>query len=218
MWKAIQFAVTGVLALFAIMMQISPKEAQSNLSEWLSIVTDNVPPILKTPAADKWTLVFLAAVALVVWLGPWAYKKWGKSNLAAQSTSGEQSSISPATPKAVRDTKMHLAFAFIETGKWGADFFTLAANPGPKNKGFSHADLRQAALDGDIRVWGRLSPNNPHDLITPQYWRIWHIEWFSCLKGECQTEIAEVGYKGGHKYYDLMVSKAEIEAKWPPKS
>ena len=87
--------------------------------------------------------------------------------------------------------------------------------PNSKAKGKSPIIVRQAALDGEIRIWGKLSHYGPHSLIPADYWKIWHIEWFSTLKGESESEIAEIGYSGGEKYYDLMVSKAEIEKKWP---
>lgn len=120
-------------------------------------------------------------------------------------------------PEAKRDTEMHLALAYIETREWGLRFVDIVMKPGAPDKGFSPATVRQAAIDGEIRVWGKPSQNGPYVLIPAGYWEIWQIDWYSAW-GKCHTEIAESGYTGGTKHYDLMVSKVEIEKKWPPKT
>lgn len=84
-------------------------------------------------------------------------------------------------PPVVRDTKMHEALAFIESGQWGQKYYEFIATPNSKTKGKSPMMVRQAALDGEIRVWGKLSNSGPHSLIPADYWKIWHIEWFSAL-------------------------------------
>jgi hypothetical protein len=118
----------------------------------------------------------------------------------------------------VRDTEMHFALAYVETGRWDIRFADIVMKPGAPDKGFSPVEMRQAALDGDIRIWGRASQSGPHVLIPAGYWEIWQIDWYSALESKCRTDIAETGHYGGTKYYDLMVSKAEIEKRWPPES
>lgn len=87
MLKAIQFLVSALLAIGGFMMQIPPEQATSNLSKWLSAVTDKVPPELYSPVADKWAAGALVAVALAVLLVPWLYRQRKKGR---RPETGEQ--------------------------------------------------------------------------------------------------------------------------------
>ncbi len=74
--------------------------------------------------------------------------------------------------EAKRDTKMHEALAYIESGSWGKKYYEYIATPNSKAKGKSPIIVRQAALDGEIRIWGKLSHYGPHSLIPADYWKI----------------------------------------------
>ncbi len=113
-----------------------------------------------------------------------------------------------------RDTKADRALAFIGTGNWDHTYDEFMGLD-YENKGLPFENFRQAALDGKFRVWGKSQPSSPYHPIEKDYWDIWKLEFFSCLKGECKTEIA-TGLPRTEKRYDLMVSKAEIEKTWPP--
>jgi hypothetical protein len=52
--------------------------------------------------------------------------------------------------------------------------------------------------------------------INSEYWRRYQIEWFSLLRGRTTTEPAVVGVKHGDEYMELMGSKAQFGAVWPP--
>jgi hypothetical protein len=127
------------------------------------------------------------------------------------------STISDHVPSEIkRDTKVKVALGYVETGKWNTTFGIVAGTPGGrKDKGFSPSLVRQAALDGDIQVWGKRSQTGPYIPIPAKYWKHWQIDWYSAMGPECQTDEAEHG-ADGFIYYDHMVSKTEIEKKWPP--
>ena len=118
-----------------------------------------------------------------------------------------------------RDTKMSEALAYFVTGKWGGSYFNIVSASEYENKALAPGEIRQAALDGDITVWGKTSntPTSPYIEIRKSYWKKRGVEWFSSDKNECKTEN-ESGQMGGEIYYDLMVSKTEIEKKWPPEA
>jgi hypothetical protein len=353
-WKATQIIGTAILAAFALIMQIKPDDARSNLSAWLSLVTDNVPSSLISPTADKWALAILALAALLLWLGPWIYKRLKKPNKISPPSSplkskskrvglielrdyiksipgwenigetlesvdlikafreaaheevfevwgrrddqrlfksevilskipaiywedasldetrfigsddnislctyvlepnkrgtipayedleveripafewaqsphaaryrGDEDKLSPSVQQkqqsksAVRDTKMHVALAYIETGNWEQDFYEYMATPNANEKGGSYRKVRQAALDGELIVWGTRGEGEPHIKIPQKYWEDWKIEWFSALQKASRTSMSDIGHKGTKIYYDLMVSRTEIEKKWP---
>ena len=118
---------------------------------------------------------------------------------------------------AKRDTKMSQAMAYVMLRQWGKNFMQAISEPEQSDGATVPYELRQAALDGDVLVWGKISSTSPYIDIPKDYWKKWGIEWFSSLKNESKTEN-ESGLMGGEIYYDLMVSKAEIEKKWPPKA
>ena len=130
-----------------------------------------------------------------------------------------QNSALPPTSASIarRDIKMRDALMFIETGKWpdGHTYSLMAAHKTggelPSNR------MREATKYGEVKVWGKPSHNAQYDLIPADYWKIWKIDWHSNPDGECQTERVE-SHSDGFKYYDLMVNKAEIENRWPPKT
>jgi hypothetical protein len=118
-----------------------------------------------------------------------------------------------------RDTKMSEALAYVVAGKWGLSYLEVIGNHDKfGNSTFALVEMRQAALDSQVRVWGRTSNNGPFVEIPPQYWGVWQIEVFSALSSTgCKTEIAEIGHYGGTQYYELMVSKTEVGNRWPLK-
>lgn len=125
--------------------------------------------------------------------------------------------LSPTSTTVVkRDIKMHQALVFVGTGKWKEGPYRITDYPEVNRP---TELMREAAKYGEIKVWGKSSHHNKYDLIPADYWKIWQIDCYSNPEGECQTDVSDVtNWSGGIKYFELMVSKAEIENKWPPKN
>jgi hypothetical protein len=151
--------------------------------------------------------------------------KWDKLNppVLAQELESKSFVAVPIENKrprsAERDTGMLEALAFLQSGHWGLAPTNLLATKDTDRQPMLKClqDVRQAALDGDIRVWGRPSPESPLDLIPKEEWKIFKIKFLSLFhdNSQTQTEIAEIGVNSSLKYHDLMVSRFEVEKKWP---
>lgn len=62
--------LAAVAAMLAIAMQVAPETAQSNLSSWLQLITQNSPELLKNPQMDNWSSGLLLFVALALFTSP----------------------------------------------------------------------------------------------------------------------------------------------------
>jgi hypothetical protein len=74
MWTRARI-ISIACGLVALMIGVSPNDAQSNLSKWLSLLFDNLPEVLRVPAADKWAMAAFVFLALAFLFGPWIAKK-----------------------------------------------------------------------------------------------------------------------------------------------
>ena len=170
----------------------------------------------------------ISAVSLIIAgiigiFGSLLYEYWKKSKLTKplQIAKGvPQETIDVVKgKKAERDTGMLEALAFLQSGHWGLIPNNLLATKDTDRQPILNClqDMRQAALDGDIRVWGRSSPGSPQDLIPKGEWKILKIKFLSLFHDNSQTktELAEIGVNSPLKYHDLMVSRLEVEQKWP---
>jgi hypothetical protein len=174
-----------------------------------------------TPEQTNFGWWFLSTLLFgAVWFGlEKLRKRWQTPPLQIHTsrspTTSSPPADSPPASEAKRDTKMHEALAYVELRQWGRKFHAIVSQPSANpEKGFSPAEVRQAAIDGDIRIWGRKSPHDAYVLIDPKYWETWQIDWFAALKSNAETEKRVTG-AAGYKYYDLMVSRAEFERRWP---
>jgi len=168
-----------------------------------------IPVSRRNPEDTYWDLEVERAPALE-WAQHGAERYRGDEDRSSAASQKEIQKVS-----VTRDTKMHEALAYIESGSWGKKFSEYFMSEYSKTGGNSPVLVRQAALDGEIRIWGKSSQNGPYILIDADYWKIWQIVIFSTMDGSSKTELAEVGYNAGSEYYDLMVSRLEIEKKWP---
>jgi hypothetical protein len=117
------------------------------------------------------------------------------------------------TTKAIRDTKLGDAIAYIVTRKW--DSKPTENSDDAKQMNEALAKLRQAALDEDLRVWGRNYTSSIYEPIDPYYWAKYEVDFLSLFRPEAhvfEDALPNPNYRG------LMVSKAEIEALWPPQT
>ena len=109
----------------------------------------------------------------------------------------------------VRDVSVDEAIAYICFGAWGRKFFDAANSPEVSgSREFNQ--FQQAAADGEVPVWGRLSKARLFEPIDKEFWRKNRIEWFGSLKGEPHTEQIE-RHGTQPRYIDLMTSRAETE-------
>jgi hypothetical protein len=113
-----------------------------------------------------------------------------------------------------RDKSFDEAVTYIVTGHWGGNV-ARATMDGLFEDNNAIQRLRQAAVDGDIRVWAKQSPNSAvHVEIEPVFWETHQPDFMEFLRGGSRTESAELGATN-ERYFDLMVSRAEIERKIP---
>lgn len=121
-----------------------------------------------------------------------------------------------------RDTPLALALGFMLTGGWSADFIDGISggkgNDGVAVRAFSA--LHQAACDGEVIIWGKLSNSHPWVAIPREHWAAFELEWYSSISSTTYQGARDelINTKDAHettRYHDLMVSRAQIEKKWP---
>ena len=116
-----------------------------------------------------------------------------------------------------RDVSLDEAFAYLGNKKWGASFKgeILGDTPAPEDT-LNRLDIvRQAAVDKEITVWGKLQSRLPWVKIPADYWETWQIDYMSILKGSVTTEKSVNLSNYRDKYLELMGSKTEFQRKWP---
>ena len=111
-----------------------------------------------------------------------------------------------------RDISVGEAIAYLCFGSWGKSFHDAAASPEVSGS-WEYNQFQQAAADGEVRIWGRLSANRVYEPIAKEFWRDNNIEWFSLLNADDHTEpIGRVDTRGPvHRYSSLMTSRADAE-------
>jgi hypothetical protein len=76
-----------------------------------------------------------------------------------------------------------------------------------------------ASHEGGLRVWGRTSMSRPFKLIERTHWQDWHIEPAAIFGSEpLRTVPRDRLPSGSSPYFDLHLSKAEVESVWQPAS
>jgi hypothetical protein len=190
------------------------------LASWgvLDPFADVIGGWLKLNVSTAQLINLVGLIAFIVLYGIALFVIWQRRRSVShvlQETILSAEPISSTPIIAKRDTKMDEALAYIETGEWGGEFYAFANNPAQNpRKGLSTVKVRQAAIDKEIRVWGATTLNeDAHVEIDPKYWEDWQIDLLSAMKGETKTEKRH-SHASGFKYYNLMVSKAEFEARW----
>ncbi|MEH6702405.1 hypothetical protein [Parasphingorhabdus sp.] len=113
-----------------------------------------------------------------------------------------------------RDKSLDEAITYILVGRWGGN--VARASMDGKLEGSSVIQrIRQAAVDGRVRIWGKQNPNSAiHKEIEAVFWETHQPEFLEFLRGRSRTEAAELG-ASNERYYDLMISRAEIERELP---
>jgi hypothetical protein len=90
------------------------------------------------------------------------------------------------------------------------------------------AELRQAARDGRITVWGRPEsahlerPYKPMEEIPPDHWRHYAFDFLRCMHSEdearCRSEPDDLKrYPFNKGYADLRLNKMQVKTSWVTK-
>lgn len=79
--------------------------------------------------------------------------------------------------------------------------------------------IRQRAMDGTLTVWGKEGDDQVYKVVPTTYWANRNID---VLKDLMSMDLAGMlaslagDRRPRDEYYDLMLSKEEVEAIWPP--
>jgi hypothetical protein len=86
------------------------------------------------------------------------------------------------------------------------------------------SDLRQAARNGQVFVWGKMAistgvSNSTIDLIEKDYWRTYQFDHEACFKLQGDYSRTEATFQGGVEIYDhLRFNSRQIKKLWKPKT
>jgi len=149
--------------------------------------------------------------ALVIWivwrdLRPVLPEKW-------RQRLGIKLPANPITPLVAprvveRDRKWAEAVALLATGSWDAE--PWSGEDGYTRASLGNSYMRQAAIDGKIRAWGREYPNSGAYLpLEPSYWMAHTIDFMELFKEGASTSAS--GYSRDAVFHDIMVSSVEVE-------
>jgi hypothetical protein len=115
-----------------------------------------------------------------------------------------------------RDTPIAEAVCWTVLRRWGANFVN---DGGGQLDRFVPAvdDMRQAARDGHVRVWGKINRSGVFELIDPTFWADHYKDHMSLFNPDPDAETCTAcnHQRPLARYLDLMVSRAEIEREWP---
>jgi hypothetical protein len=151
--------------------------------------------------------VYAFTIFAVAWGVGWAAKNDLNDPLARFRPQPPQLQPRAESPPPSRERViMREALGFIDNGEW---------NKRPR-RATSARKMREAAIHGDISIWGSSGINIQPLPIKAAYWEHWQIDWPSMLRGEAETAPLD-SEATGVKFYSLTVGKAEVERIWPPR-
>lgn len=108
-----------------------------------------------------------------------------------------------------RDVSLSEALTYHVEGKWGCRYFdSVAAGRSPD--GLALTQAIQLAYDGKLTIWGKRSESGVYELIPKDFWASHHIDNFSLWREHAVT-TANSASAQGPRYFDLMVSRAQVE-------
>ncbi|HJT43217.1 MAG TPA: hypothetical protein VJ750_06905 [Rhizomicrobium sp.] len=78
--------------------------------------------------------------------------------------------------------------------------------------------MRQLAADGKMLIWGQLDAHQLHVIIPREYWVDHQVDFLRAAMAEPERTATErTAHSASYTQYSaLMVSRAQIEAVWPP--
>lgn len=176
------------------------------------------------PEPILWLAAGIAVILLLysaaLWVS-WAFSFFGGKRLDRSKRTAIPPTLGgpttqPTQPRVAaveRDTRLRDAMVFAACRHWRTDVPDDAFAP----MGNALHDFHQRAHDGKIQVWGRVGAN--HGVYTPipkDYWAAHHVEYLDdLLRSEPKTKPTGHGGAAIPAYFDLQVSRVEVEREWP---
>lgn len=124
-----------------------------------------------------------------------------------------------SSPNPERDTPFADALMFASTGSWTASIDHVDPELWQERK----RDIEELAADGKLSVWGKRFVDSPvadmidrvYEPIPAEFWRDGTVNWLQLPHGRAETEERDWHHPLDKHYHELMVSRAEVEARWP---
>lgn len=209
--------LTAIFGIPWALMQVSPHEAASNISQWISLI--GTPPVwLRGPHVDLFASVVLGicTFASAVW--------WWRPDRLFTRVSPLKTRSSAPVPRNLLPLKHNVwlteAAYFVMNREWGAAPVDILE---PAKHTTLHAalmELHQAAYDGDITIWGKQNQSGPLTEIPRWYWKDFNFEMLGLFRPRPEELRTEPNGHGDRWpiYHTLKATKVEVERLWPPGS
>ncbi len=219
---------------------IGPDAAVSNIAKWLEFFgVDRVPDWLRGASVDRYVIVGAVIAGLLylmtIWFAPWCWRR-----LSARSITKPGIGVAARTVETTTELAPYPDTSFENAVRYLTDFSQAELRTVPAGSAAqvrpnvtwvgeqrNHAIemLRQEAILGTIRVWGRRqigqAPARQHeDALTEIPTTYWNEAGLSPLlfMGPSLEPHTAPRTPGDTPtlYWDLTFSLAEVIARWPP--
>jgi hypothetical protein len=108
------------------------------------------------------------------------------------------------------------AIKYIIRRDWSGEVWDISVGAELNALGKAEEDLLQAALDGDVAIWGSVGFESLVRPIRPEYWLEYRFDYFSIIKDDPeQVRTQRSGGGGLEIYVGLKTSKAQVKNIWP---
>ena len=213
---------------------------QRVLGAWgvLDAISDTMGKYLKANVAPETAGWSLGLVLIMSIYGVLLWKVWrphyvhaiphrllDQANLAAaraQFRPGERQidKSSPFVPRGItrtrdRDIGIRQALGYAIDGQWadGADVNTIVVRGlGAFNEPV--AQFCAAAKAGDLRVWGRRTPNGLFQAIESAFWERNTVDISTIITLFQQSRTRPLSSGDSDEFYDLQLNRTEVERVW----
>ena len=115
------------------------------------------------------------------------------------------------------DTPVSEGVAYVHFREWGR---SVSADGGGLmeqiNAGLD--EVHEAAVNARVSVWGQEKSYGPRTKIDPRFWGFEEIDITRLMYPGAQSRTTPDHNGQQPTYVDLMISRAEFEREWPPKS
>jgi hypothetical protein len=136
--------------------------------------------------------------------------RWALANARAR----EAGAINRRTPD--RDTHIKEALWYAITGDWDAGAGSMLFGNAHRLDAVIDR-FREAAIDGELRVWGMRQDDGLYQLIEPSFWESNTVDraaLFAFMGAGASTQALN-GDETGEEFSGIMVNRAEVEGVWP---
>lgn len=119
-------------------------------------------------------------------------------------------------PKIERDVWLLHALYYVGLGAWDLD---EGSDIDQLNLFFdAETKIMEAAVNGDLPIWGKQSQHAPFEPIPKEYWvhaKLDYDSFFSNNGQDLRVEPSQVGYHLSVEYVELKTSRVKVEELWP---